>query len=368
MTRNGRERQSSDLRAKPHSSIYNALRDHWQAAEPALLGAAEESAQYDSPEIVRFFRRIGSVPKTWPAGRAADAAREAVEQMAAATRSTPAEVCGVLMEFCADEGPLALCSLQPRCAECPVDDYCDYPSRRPTIKDLPETERPRERLLQGGEESLSDVELLGIIIRDGWRKATALELAGRLLSEFGSFRRLASCTVAELTQVGGIGPAKAAQIKAALAIARRYASQKMPAGTEITGSEQLFRYMREKLYGLKKEHFYALMLDTKHRIIREDRVAVGSLSESIVHPREVFKPAIRESAAKVIFAHNHPSGNPEPSPQDRRLTARLVEAGRLVGIPVLDHLIVGDETYYSFAEHGLLTWQEPAAPSPPPHE
>ncbi|KPK65141.1 MAG: DNA repair protein RadC [Planctomycetes bacterium SM23_32] len=233
-------------------------------------------------------------------------------------------------------------------------EWCDYPERKPTIKDLPSTERPRERLLQLGPEGLSDVELLAIIIRSGSEEATALELAGRLLSRFRSFRRLADCTVGELTRVHGIGPAKAAQIKAALAIARRYAAQKMPPGTAITGSEQLFSYMREKLYGLKKEHFLALLLDTKHRILREQEVAVGSLNESVVHPREVFKPAIRESAAKVIFVHNHPSGNPEPSPQDRRLTARLCEAGRLVGIHVLDHLIVGEEGYFSFAEHGLL--------------
>ncbi len=112
--------------------------------------------------------------------------------------------------------------------------------------------------------------------------------------------------------------------------------------------------MREKLAGLQKEHFYTLMLDTKHRIIREERVAVGSLSESVVHPREVFKNAIRESAAAVIFVHNHPSGNPEPSPQDRMLTTRLCEAGRIVGIQVLDHLIVGRDGYYSFVEHGQL--------------
>jgi DNA repair protein RadC len=266
----------------------------------------------------------------------------------------PKEVYATLVDFCADDRPDAVCGEAPRCADCPIAQNCNYPEHRPTIKDLPTTERPRERLLQSGEDSLSDVELLAIIIRTGSRKATALELAGRLLSRFGSFRRLAAATAGELTQVPGIGPAKAAQIKAALAIARRYASDKLPQGVAVTGSEQLFRYMREKLYGLKKEHFYTLMLDTKHRVLREEQVAIGSLSESVVHPREVFKSAIRESAAKVIFVHNHPSGNPEPSPEDQRLTARLCQAGSLVGIQVLDHLIVGTDAYFSFAEHGLL--------------
>jgi DNA repair protein RadC len=274
--------------------------------------------------------------------------------MAAERALGPAEAYAALLAFCCGDGPDARCGDAPRCAECPVSGYCDYPERRLTIKDLPATERPRERLLQSGEESLSDVELLAITIRTGSQEATALELAGRLLSRFGSFRRLATATAGELTQVRGIGPAKASQIKAALAIARRYASERMSPGTAITGSEQLFRYMREKLYGLKKEHFYTLLLDTKHRIIREEQVAVGSLNESVVHPREAFSSAVRDSAAKVIFVHNHPSGNPEPSPEDRRLTARLCQAGSLVGIQVLDHMIVGHETYFSFAEHGLL--------------
>jgi DNA repair protein RadC len=306
------------------------------------------------------------MPKTWTDRRAAGAVREMVERMAAEADATPQEVCEVLLGFCGDESSDALCGERPLCTECPAEEHCDYPDRRPTIKDLPKTERPRERLLQAGEDNLSDVELLAIVIRSGSQEATALDLAGRLLSEFGSFRRLAGCGVGELTRVRGIGPAKAAQIKAALAIARRYASQKMSPGTRVTGSRQLYDYMREKLYGLKQERFYALMLDTKHRVIREREIAVGSLNESVVHPREVFKPAIAESAARVIFVHNHPSGDPEPSPQDRRLTARLCEAGRLVGIPVLDHIIVGDGAYFSFAEEGLLGSEGP--PSRPPQE
>lgn len=242
------------------------------------------------------------------------------------------------------------------------EDAVPRPDRHLTIKDLPESERPRERLLAVGGEQLTDVELLAIIIGGGSVKATAIGLAQRLLSVHKNFRRLARCSIGELTQVHGIGPAKAARIQAACAIARRYASEKLTQGTAVTGSRQLFAYMREKLHGLNKEHFIALLLDTKHRIIREDNIAIGSLNESVVHPREVFRTAIRESAAKIIFIHNHPSGNPEPSAQDRRLTERLCRTGQLVGIEVLDHLIIGDEGYFSFAEHRLLTHEGPGTP------
>ncbi len=336
---------------KPLAEIYLALREGCRVAE-APPGAPEQDAL--RPEVVRFFRRLGAVPRTWGARRAAGRAREALARIAEQCGEPPGAVGATLAAFCDGQEEPAVCADLPRCAECPLSGWCDYPERRPTIKDLPETERPRERLLAGGEAALSDVELLAIIIRSGSQQATALELAGRLLSAFGSFRRLAAASAAELTRVRGIGPAKAAQIKAALAIARRYASEKLPPGTAVAGSEQLYRYMRERLYGLKKEHFYVLTLDTKHRLIRQERVAVGSLNESVVHPREVFKAAVSDSAARVIFVHNHPSGNPEPSPQDRRLTARLCQAGELMGIQVLDHLIVGEAGYFSFAEHGLI--------------
>jgi DNA repair protein RadC len=208
--------------------------------------------------------------------------------------------------------------------------------------------------LAGGPEALSDRELLAIIIGGGSVKDSALGLAERLLAHFGSFRVLAGCATGDLTAVHGIGPAKAARIQAALAIARRYSAERLPTSTPITGSRQIAEYMGEKLAGRQREYFCALLLDTKHCIIREEQVAEGSLNESIVHPREVFRNAIRESAAKVLFVHNHPSGNPAPSPQDRAVTKRLVDAGKLVGIDVLDHVIVGHKDYYSFAEHGQI--------------
>jgi DNA repair protein RadC len=331
---------------KPYAAIYGALRGRWKAAEgPPPTDAVRR------PELLRWCRRLGAVPRSWTGAQAERGVQAVLEAMAGGSAETAA---AAVVGFCAEDAPDAVCRETPLCAECPIEEHCDYPDRRPTIKDLPQAERPRERLLRGGEQQLSDVELLALIIGGGSTKGTALDLAQRLLSRYETFRRLARCSVGELTLVHGIGPAKAARIQAAMGIARRYSGEDMPPGALIEGSAQLFRYMREKLAADQREHFYSLLLDTKHRIIKEEHVAVGSLNESIVHPREVFKLAISESAAAVIFVHNHPSGNPEPSPQDRRLTERLCQAGQLVGIPVLDHVIVGSSTYFSFAEQGLL--------------
>lgn len=337
--------------ARPYLALYDALRTWTPPGNPARV-AEPTPVPADAPGIVRFWQRVGAVSKAASPARSAGTARTLCEGLGLGSGEDQGRVAATLAGFCAeDSGP---CCRVPHCEDCPLREQCDHPRRRLTMKDLPPSARPRERLLAGGAEQLSDVELLAIIIRGGSSKATALELAGRLLQEFGTFRRLAACSPTELMRVHGIGPAKAAQIRAALAIARRYAGESLPTGQAIGGSEQLFRYMREKMVGLDKEHFCVLLLDTKNQVIREETVSVGSLNESVVHPREVFKPAIRESASAVIFVHNHPSGDPQPSAQDRRLTDRLCEAGRLVGIRVLDHMIVGRDTYFSFAERGLL--------------
>ena len=338
--------------AGPYVPLYETVRA-WMPPGGAARAAEPTAVPGDAPELVRFWQRVGAIPKTASRARCAEVARTLSEGLGAATGDAAARVRATLAGFCAeDAGP---CRRVPLCGECPVRDRCSYPGRRLTIPDLPPSARPRERLLAAGADQLSDVELLAIIIGGGSSKATALELAGRLLQEFGTFRRLAGCTAAELMRVHGIGQAKAAQIRAALAIAHRYAGESLPTGQAIGSSEQLFRYMREKMFGLDKEHFCVVLLDTKNQVIREETISVGSLSESVVHPREVFKPAVRESASAVIFVHNHPSGNPEPSAQDRRLTERLSEAGRLMGIRVLDHMIIGRDTYFSFAEQGLLS-------------
>jgi len=348
-----RQKRLSALDGRPYGEMYALLKRTVCPAEG--LRRAQEAApeRWDREELVRLFKRLGTVPHSWPARRSALRVCLAAAQMAAENDCPPGAVYEDLVAFCADAtgGP---CGEVPLCSQCPIAPYCEHAARRPSIKEWPESERPRERLLDEGEERLSDSELLAIIIGAGTPQESAVALAKRLLSRFGSLRRLARSSTAELSSLPGIGPAKVARIRAALAIAKRFATEKIPTGMAIEGSRQLFNHFHERLQGLKKETFYTILLDTKHHMLGEEQVAVGSLSESVVHPREVFKRAIAESAAAVIFVHNHPSGNPEPSPQDRTLTRRLCEAGRLVGIRVLDHLIIGRDRYFSFAEEGLL--------------
>src|SRR3972149_9500440 len=226
--------------------------------------------------------------------------------------------------------------------------------KRPTIKQLPAHERPRERLIQGGDEQLTDAELLGIIIRDGTTNYSAVDIAKEILSKYSNFRNLSSVPIRELCEIDGIGPARASQIKAALAIARRFSATSIKPGQQFKCSNDIYHHFPEQLRGKKQETFLVVLLDNKNRIIKEVIISAGSLTSSIVHPREVFNPAIKESAASVIFVHNHPSGDPEPSKEDIQITNRLGEAGNNVGIKILEHIIVGNEQYVSFKDRGLM--------------
>jgi len=224
------------------------------------------------------------------------------------------------------------------------------------IKDWPEAERPREKLLQKGAGNLSDAELLALVLRtgDAASRSSALDQARLLLSRFESLRQLGQASVAELCHIRGIGPAKAAEVLAVFEIARRFGRTELRQGSRYTCSEDVFRHYREQLRDHKREVFLALLLDSKNRLIREVRISEGSLNASIVHPREVFAPVVRESAAAVLFVHNHPSGDPTPSREDVEITTRLREAGDLMGVRVLDHIIVGSGTYVSFVDRGLM--------------
>jgi DNA repair protein RadC len=225
------------------------------------------------------------------------------------------------------------------------------------IKDWPEDERPRERLLQFGEGALSDAQLLAIVLRTGDHAsgATAVDLARRLLTLFeNNLEAMSAATVAELCQAQGIGPAKACEIKAAFELGRRLLARQGGRLIQFRTSQEVANYYMPLLAGKKREQFQVILLDRKNRVMRDVMVSQGSLTASVVHPREVFNPAIRDSAAAVIFVHNHPSGDPQPSQEDHVLTSRLVEAGKLLGIQVLDHIIVGRNTYMSFADEGLL--------------
>jgi DNA repair protein RadC len=226
------------------------------------------------------------------------------------------------------------------------------------IKEWPEDERPRERLAKFGAESLSEAQLLAIVLATGDASTgqSALDLARNLMHTFGSLRALDASSVSELCQTKGIGPAKATTIKAALELGKRLLSEPSRRKVKITGPQDVVAHYQPHLQHLRKEIFKVILLDTKHYVQKDVTISEGSLSASLVHPREAFLPAIKDSAAAVIFVHNHPSGDPTPSPEDKNLTQRLAEVGRLVGIGVLDHVIIGagKPGYMSFRDAGLL--------------
>ena len=224
------------------------------------------------------------------------------------------------------------------------------------IKTWPADERPREKLLAQGAAALTDAELLALIIRtgDSSTKHSAVDLARGLLSRFGSLRQLSVASINELCQLPGIGPAKAAEVQALFQIARRFSDSRLQPGQAYRSSQDAFAHFHERLCDYRKELFLALLLDSKNRLIREVQISEGSLNASIVHPREVFAPVLRESASAVLFIHNHPSGDPSPSQEDIEITVRLQKVGELMGVRVLDHIIIGNGDYVSLADRGLL--------------
>lgn len=222
-----------------------------------------------------------------------------------------------------------------------------------TVKELPDDERPRERLKKAGASKLKDSELLAIALRTGFGKTSALELASQLLKDFNGLKGIANLTFEELCKIKGIGMAKAAQILAAFEMGNR-AGQIKNNRDPIKCSTDVKNIMVSKMRGLDKEHFAVLILDTKNRVIREETITMGILDSSLVHPREVFKNAIKAGASSVIIVHNHPSGDPTPSRDDMATTKRLCDAGQVVGINVLDHVIIGYDKYYSFKDEGKM--------------
>jgi DNA repair protein RadC len=218
----------------------------------------------------------------------------------------------------------------------------------------PKKERPRERLLQHGPQPLTEAELLGILLGKGTRKKTAIDLARELLDQYESLEKLFSRSPSELMKVKGIGSAKAATLSAAFELVRRIQSQRnIPKGSFKRSSEVANHYL-PLMRDLRKEVFKILLLNRANRLIKEVTISEGTLEASLVHPRDVFHEALLELAAGVILIHNHPSGNPSPSEEDLRITKQLVEAGRLLGIKVYDHIILAGESYRSLADDGLL--------------
>ncbi len=223
-----------------------------------------------------------------------------------------------------------------------------------TIKDMPLEERPREKLIALGAGALSTAELLAILLRVGSRTESAVQLATRIITRSGGLRNLPPLSLEDLQENKGIGPDKAVTIKAALELGSRLATAPREEAGSITTPRQAADLFMEELRYKKKEYFKILLLNTKNHVISREEISVGSLSASIVHPREIFSLPLRKSAASVILFHNHPSGDPAPSQQDLEVTRRLVDAGNILGIAVRDHIIIGDGCFFSFREKGLL--------------
>ncbi|MBN8208466.1 DNA repair protein RadC [Bacillus sp. NTK071] len=222
------------------------------------------------------------------------------------------------------------------------------------IRDYPEEERPRERLMKDGPETLSNQELLAIILRTGTKQESVLQLSYRIIQYFEGLRLLKDASIEELTSLNGVGTAKAVQLIAAMELGRRVSRLQLEERYTIRSPEDGANYVMEDMRFLSQEHFVCLYLNTKNQVLHRQTVFVGSLNASIVHPREVFREAFRRSAASLICFHNHPSGDPTPSREDIEVTKRLAECGKMLGIDMLDHIIIGDQKFISLKEKGYV--------------
>lgn len=222
------------------------------------------------------------------------------------------------------------------------------------IRDVHRADRPRERLIRQGASSLSNQELVAILLRTGTKEESVLVLANRVLSSFDKIQDMKDATLEEYTKVKGIGEAKAVQLLAAAEIGKRLYQKYSEERYTIRSPEDAASYLMTDMTSLRQEHVVVLFLNIKNEVLHKQTIFIGSLNSSIIHPREIFREAVKRSAASIICAHNHPSGNPAPSPEDIEVTERLEEAGRLMGIELLDHIIIGDHQFISLKEKGYM--------------
>ena len=222
-----------------------------------------------------------------------------------------------------------------------------------SVQHLPVTERPRERMMRFGPESLSAAELIAIILGSGTKSMPVLQLAQEILIRFGSLSRLADATIEELCQIKGVGLAKAIQLRATFNLGIRASKNAILPKIKIDHPSQVYQLVKDELQHEKREHFIVILLDIKGCVICHQVVAIGTLSNALVHPREVFYPAIRHKAANLILVHNHPSGDLTPSPQDYEVTRQLIEVGQIMGMPISDHLIISERGFLSMRQQGV---------------
>lgn len=223
-----------------------------------------------------------------------------------------------------------------------------------SIQQIPPEDRPRERLVAYGVEALTAAELLAIILGSGTKEAPVMELSQQLLAHFGGLQQLAEATIEELCQVKGIGPAKAIQLQAACNLGVRLAKQLTPPKFKVEHPIHVYNLVKDEMLSEKRELFVVVLMDTKGCVIGQHIVSIGTLTQTLVHPREVFYPAIRHKAASIILVHNHPSGDLTPSRHDLDLTEKLVEVGKIMGIPVTDHIIISHQGYRSLRQNSVL--------------
>lgn len=216
------------------------------------------------------------------------------------------------------------------------------------IKDFPEQNRPRERFLKYGPETLSDAELFAIFLRTGTINENVVDMSNRLISEYG-IDKLFECSLKELQKIKGIGPSKAMQVLAMSELGKRYKDSQKPVKF-LSSAKKVFEFMHEKLKDEKQENFIVILLNNRNYFIKDVLITKGVLDASIIDSREIFKPAIKNSAARIILVHNHPSGDPTPSKEDLEITEKIIDAGDFLGIKVLDHVIIGKGTYWSWKE------------------
>lgn len=222
------------------------------------------------------------------------------------------------------------------------------------IHDVHEADRPRERLIRQGAKSLSNQELIAILLGTGTKRESVLTVANRVLINFEKLHNLKHATLEEITEIKGIGEAKAVLLLAAIELGRRLASKDLEERFTIRSPEDAATFLMQDMTSLQQEHFVCLFLNVKNRVLHKQTIFVGSLNASIVHPREIFREAVKRSAASIICSHNHPSGIPTPSPEDIDVTTRLYEAGKIVGVDLLDHVIIGDHQFISMKEKGYF--------------
>ena len=222
------------------------------------------------------------------------------------------------------------------------------------IHDVHEADRPRERLIRQGARSLSNQELIAILLGTGTKRESVLTVANRVLINFEKLHNLKHATLEEMTEIKGIGEAKAVLLLAAIELGRRLASKDLEERFTIRSPEDAATFLMQDMTSLQLEHFVCLFLNVKNQVLHKQTIFVGSLNASIVHPREIFREAVKRSAASIICSHNHPSGIPTPSPEDIDVTTRLYEAGKIVGVDLLDHVIIGDHQFISMKEKGYF--------------